>query len=140
MQARWNRQRCSRCSINKFTYCLEIHKWGWIVGGAVSAQSTSSHTLWKCTSEMKLSETRSCSINKFTYILEMHKQDGTVRDATSAQPKISRTFWKCASKMGLSKARSVLNQQVHVPTGNARAGCNRLRRGQYSINKFTYCL
>ena len=34
----------------------------------------------------------------------------------------------------------MLNQQVHIHTGNAQARWNRQRRSQSSMNKFTYIL
>jgi hypothetical protein len=109
VQGRWNCQSSSQCSINKFTYILEMRKGDGIVRVVVSAQSTSSRTSWKCTREMELSERQSvpnqqvhihtgnaqrrwnhqsssqCSINKVTYMLEMRKGDGIVRAAGSAQ-------------------------------------------------------
>ena len=55
-QARWNCQRHGQCSINDFTYQLEMHKQDGTIRGTVSAQSTTSHTSWKCTSKIEPSE------------------------------------------------------------------------------------
>jgi hypothetical protein len=164
-QGRWNRQSSSQCSINKFTYWLEMRKGDGIVSAAVSARSTSSRTCWKCAREMMESSERhsvlnqqvhvptgnaqrrwnrqsgsQCSINKFTYFLEMHKGDGIVRAAVSAQSTSSRTSWKCARDMELSEQQPVLNQQVHVHAANAQGTRNRQSGSQCSINKFTYPL
>jgi len=163
-QRRWNRQGGSQCSINKFTYTLEMRRGDGIVREAVSAQSTSSRTYWRCAREMESSEQQSmlnqqvhvhpgnaqrrwnrqggsqCSINKFTYILEMRKEDGIVRAAVSAQSTSSRTAWKWAREMESSGRQSVLNQQVHVHPGNAQGRWNRQSGSQCSINKFTYIL
>jgi hypothetical protein len=142
-QGRWNHQRGSQCSINKFTYILEMHEGDGIVRVAVSTQSTSSHTNCKCTREMELSEQQSvlnqqvhvqtvnaqgrwnhqrgsqCSINKFTHPLEMRKGDGIIRAAVSAQSTSSHTGCKCTREMESSEGQSVLNQQVHIHPGNA---------------------
>jgi hypothetical protein len=48
VQGRWNCQSSSQCSINKFTYILEMRKGDGIVRAAV-----------KCTREMELSERQS---------------------------------------------------------------------------------
>jgi hypothetical protein len=163
-QGRWNRQSGSQCSINKFTYILEMHKGDGIIRVAVSAQSTSSHTHWKCAREMESSERQSvlnqqvhvhsgnaqgrwnhqsssrCSINKFTHPLEMRKGDGIVRVAVSAQSTSSRTSWTCAREMESSERQSVLNQQVHVHSGNAQGRWNHQSSSRCSINKFTHPL
>ena len=115
-QVRWNCQRRDQCSINGFTYCLEMHKQVGIVRDAV------------------------CSINKFTYSLEMCKRDGTVRCAIGARSTTSHTSWKCASEIGLSEARSVLNKQAHVLPENVQVRWNCQRHSQSTINKFTYIL
>jgi hypothetical protein len=134
-QERWNHQSGSQCSINKFTHPLEMRKGDGIVRAAVSAQSTSSHTGWKCAREMESSERQSvlnqqvhvqtgnaqgrwncqsggqCSINKFTYILEMRKGDGIVRVAVSAQSRSSRTGCKCGSETELSEYSCCISSQ-----------------------------
>ena len=163
-QGKLNSQSSSQCSINKFTYRLEMRKGDGIVRAAVSAQSTSSRTYWKCAREMESSEQQSvlnqqvhvhpgnaqrrwnrqggsqCSINKFTYTLEMRRGDGIVRVAVSAQSTSSRTYWRCAREMESSEQQSMLNQQVHVQPGNAQGRWNRQGDSQCSINKFTYTL
>jgi hypothetical protein len=163
-RGRWNHQSGSQCSINKFTYILEMRKGDGIIRAAVSAQSTSSRTDWKCAREMESSERQSvlnqqvhvhtvnaqgrwnhqsgsqCSINKFTHRLEMRKGDGIIRAAVSAQSTSSRTNCKCAREMESSERQSVLNQQVHIHPGNARGRWNHQSGSQCSINKFTYRL
>jgi hypothetical protein len=163
-QGRWNHQSGSQCSINKFTYILEMRKGDGIVRAAVSAQSTSSHTNCKCVREMELSERQSvlnqqvhiqtvnaqgrwnhqsssqCSINKSTYRLEIREGDGIIRAAVSAQSTSSRTDWKCAREVESSERQSVLNQQVHVQAVNAQGRWNCQSGSQYSIHKFTYKL
>jgi len=150
--------------MNKFTYILEMGKGNGIVRAAVSAQSTSSHTSWKCAKETELSEWQSvlyqqvhihtgngqgrwncqsgseCSINKFTYLLEMCKGDEVVRVAVSAQSTSPRTNWKCTREMESSEQHSVLNQQIHIHTRNAQGRWNHQGGSQCSINKFTYIL
>ena len=140
VQRRRNCQSGSQCSINKFTYILEMGKGDGIVRVAVSAPSTSSHTSWKCAREMKSSGWQSvlnqqvhvqtgnaqgrwnhqssiqCSINKFTYILEMRKGDGIIRAAVNAQSTNSHTY--CTREMESSEWQSVLNEQVHIHPGN----------------------
>ena len=115
-QARWNHQRCCQCSINDFTYILKMHKQDGIVRGTVSAQSTTSHTYWKCTSKMEPSEARSV-FNQQVHVL----------------PGNAQARWNC-------QICGQLNQQVHVQSGNVQARWNRQTRGQCSINKFTYLL
>ena len=115
VQAGCRCQRHGECSINEFTYSLEMRRG-------------------------KLLERSQCSINKFTYLLEMRKRNRIVRGAASAQSTSSRTSWKWASEMEPSEVLPVLNQQVHVLAGNVQMrwicqGC-----GQCSINKFTYIL
>jgi len=141
VQGRWNRQSSSQCSINKFTYILQMRK-----GDGIMESSEWQSVLHQqvhippgnCAREIKSSEWQSvlnqqihvhtgnaqgrwnrqsgsqCSINTFTYILEMCKGDGVVRVAVSAQSTRSRTSWKCAREMESSGRQSVLNQQVHV--------------------------
>src|SRR6266699_1432660 len=93
-KTRWNGQRGSQCSINQFTYSLEMEKQDGIVRGAVSAQSTSSHTNWNEKARWNRQRGSQCSINQFTYFLEMRKQDGMVRGAVSAQSTSSHTSCK----------------------------------------------
>jgi hypothetical protein len=147
-RGRWNRQSGSQCSIDKFTYFLEMREGDGIIRAAVSAQSTSSRTNCKCAREMESSERQSvlnqqvhvhpgnvqgrwnhqsgsqCSINRFTHPLEMRKGDAIIRAAVSAQSTSSRTSWKCAREMESSEQQSVLNQQVHVQAVNAEARRN----------------
>src|SRR6266568_4916302 len=89
-KARWNGQRGGQCSINQFTYQLEIRKRDGMVRGVVSAQSTSSHTPWKRESEMKWSEGRSV-LNQPVHI----------------HPGNEKARWN-------GQRRSVLNQPVHI--------------------------
>ena len=137
-QGRWNCQSGSQCSINKFTHQLEMRKGDGIVRVAVSAQSTSPHTSWKCAREMESSEWQSvlnqqvhvqsgnaqgkwncqsgsqCLINKFTYKLEMRKRDRIVRVAVSAQSTSSRTNWKCTREVESLEWVSAQSTSLHT--------------------------
>ncbi|KAF8967545.1 hypothetical protein BDZ97DRAFT_528289 [Flammula alnicola] len=109
-QVRRNRQRVSWCSINKFTYKLEMRKQGRIVRGLVGAQSISSRTRWKCASEMESLEGRSVRNQ------QVHVQPGNVQARRNHQRagrypiNNSRTIWKCTDEMESSEGQLVLNQ------------------------------
>src|SRR6266700_3133342 len=72
-KVRWNGQRGSQCSINQFTYFLEMRKQDGMVRGAVSAQSTSSHTAWKRENKMEWSEGRAV-LNQPVHILPANEK------------------------------------------------------------------
>ena len=109
IQARWNHQMRSQCSINKFTYRLEMRKRDANVRGAVSAQSTCSRTCCKRASEMQQSEGRSV-LNKRVPVQSGNAQARqNCRGSVGAQSTGSHTYWKCASDVESLEARLVIN-------------------------------